>query len=120
MSIAPTTVRIPPSTRPSRLRDARVYAGFTQAQMAELLGKTRQTVSNYERGETEPDRAVTNLWADECDVDRIWLWSGLTIFNGGPNDGAPSELTEKITNRYLASAAGNVSYARFGREQEAA
>ena len=37
------------------LKAARVNKGYTQKQAAELLGITRDTLSNYERGKSYPD-----------------------------------------------------------------
>ena len=37
------------------LRAARVNKGYTQRQAAELLGITKYTLSNYERGKSYPD-----------------------------------------------------------------
>ncbi len=37
------------------LRAARVNKGYTQRQAAELLGITKDTLSNYERGKSYPD-----------------------------------------------------------------
>lgn len=37
------------------LKSARVNKGLTQAQAAELIGITTDTLSNYERGKSYPD-----------------------------------------------------------------
>ena len=39
----------------TKLKDARVLAGLTQEQVAEELGISRQTMSNWENGKTYPD-----------------------------------------------------------------
>lgn len=39
----------------TKLKDARVSAGLTQEQVAEELGVSRQTMSNWENGKTYPD-----------------------------------------------------------------
>ena len=38
-----------------KLRDARKNSGLTQESVAELLGVSRQTVSNWENGRSYPD-----------------------------------------------------------------
>jgi len=40
-----------------KLRKARLKAGFTQEQIAETIGVSRQTISNWERGHSYPDIA---------------------------------------------------------------
>ena len=39
----------------NNLRQLRVHSGLTQEQVAEKIGVTRQTLSNYESGRTRPD-----------------------------------------------------------------
>ena len=41
-----------------RLRDLRMSLGLTQKQMAERLGVSRTTVSNYENGSSSPGQEV--------------------------------------------------------------
>ncbi|WP_247639178.1 helix-turn-helix domain-containing protein, partial [Microbacterium sufflavum] len=59
-----------------RMALAREVAGIGQAKMAQDLGVSRQTVSNYERGFTAPRRAVLLAWAMATGVDVEWLESG--------------------------------------------
>ena len=40
------------------LKAARVNAGYTQDEAAKQLGISVSTISNYERGKTEPDYSV--------------------------------------------------------------
>lgn len=40
------------------LKSARVNKGLTQAKAAELIGITKDTLSNYERGKSYPDVPV--------------------------------------------------------------
>jgi putative transcriptional regulator len=40
------------------LKAARVNAGLTQKEAAELIGVSKDTLSNYERGESYPDVPV--------------------------------------------------------------
>ncbi|WP_076676454.1 helix-turn-helix transcriptional regulator [Microbacterium sp. ru370.1] len=59
-----------------RLVLAREVAEMEQAQVAEALGVSRQTVSNYERGFTQPRRATVLAWAMATGVDTEWLERG--------------------------------------------
>ena len=90
MTIATDTEarRIPPSTLASRLRDARVWRRLEQEDIADAVGKTRQTISNYERGVTIPGKLIINAWAAFCDVDVEWLKNG---FVPTTNDGDEME-----------------------------
>ena len=56
-----------------RLRRAREFAGYDQAQMAEALGVSPNTVSNYERGFTRPRRPQLMAWALVTGVSFDWL-----------------------------------------------
>ena len=80
--------RVPPSTLQSRLRDARVWRGYTQQDLASELGVGRSTVANYETGVSEPKKLVINAWAVFCDVDVEWLKNG---FVPTTNDGDEME-----------------------------
>ena len=82
---------IPPSTLRGRLRDAREWRGLEQIDLARELGVGRSTISNYERGVTEPSKLVVNAWAVVCRVDVEWLKAGtVPAGNGGPGNGLDS------------------------------
>lgn len=104
VSIATDTERrVPPSTLRNRLRDAREWRGLEQSDIARELGIGRSTVSNYERGVTEPGKLVVNAWAVVCDVDVEWLKTGQEQEDApGPDTGGPIETSSKITIGYLA------------------
>lgn len=61
---------------PQRLRTARVAAGLTQSAVAGVIGCSVDTVSNYERGRTEPrlvDIArLATIYRVSCD----WILTG--------------------------------------------
>lgn len=60
-----------------RLRKAREVAGMSQDQLAERMGVSRSTVSNYEAGvTTNPRRIVIKGWAEETGCDYDWLMFG--------------------------------------------
>ncbi len=56
-----------------RLAFARKRAGLNQAQMAAELGVVRQTISEYERGTSEPPIRRLVAIADLADVSLDWL-----------------------------------------------
>lgn len=58
------------------LKAARVNAGFTQSQVAEKLGKSKNTIVNYERYRVKPDIATAQKLASlyGLTVDNI-IWS---------------------------------------------
>ena len=95
MTLMPETRKVPPITLPTRLRLAREWRNLDQQQIADELGISRATVSNYETGKTEPGKMALNAWAVVADVDVDWLKSGAET-PIGPNGGAPSEGPEKL------------------------
>lgn len=48
------------------LKAARVNAGLTQIQLADLIGTTKNTISNYERYITIPDMETGKKIAQAC------------------------------------------------------
>ncbi|MGO2656048.1 MAG: helix-turn-helix transcriptional regulator, partial [Pseudoclavibacter sp.] len=77
---------IPPSTLRGRLRDSREWRGLEQVDVAKELGVSRATVSNYERGVTNPSKLVVNAWAVVCNVDVEWLNTGIAPTDDGRGD----------------------------------
>jgi transcriptional regulator with XRE-family HTH domain len=66
---------IPELTVPQRLRIAREAAGYDRnaGGFADALDLSRQTISSYERGHTEPDRRTLMAWAMTTGVPVWWL-----------------------------------------------
>lgn len=66
---------LPVWTLGDRLRKAREFAGLDQDELAERIGISRGTVSNYElgRGQRPPKRIVINAWAEVTNVPVSWL-----------------------------------------------
>jgi transcriptional regulator with XRE-family HTH domain len=56
-----------------RLREARDAKGWSQVYVAKLVGITSQALSNYERGERDPDTPLLNTLADLYDVSTDYL-----------------------------------------------
>lgn len=58
------------------LNQLRTTRNLTQAQLADELGVTRQTISSYESGRTTPDIETAKRLADILDVDVMLLLEG--------------------------------------------
>ena len=60
-----------------RLRQARKEAGFTQTELAELIGSANQLISQYENGYCQPrnEELKRNL-CDALGVTDAWLFAG--------------------------------------------
>lgn len=74
----PMTGPIPVWTISDRLRKAREHAGLSQAELADAIGVSRNSISNYESGHTTPRVIVLNAWALTTGVPRSWLERGET------------------------------------------
>lgn len=93
MSMQPSTNRIPEWTVADRLRKARESAGLSQADLAELTGISRRTISSYEQGST-PKRTNVLAWAMATGYPYTWITDGST---GGTNP--PGDQQERTTGR---------------------
>ncbi|WP_230101281.1 helix-turn-helix transcriptional regulator, partial [Microbacterium sp. Bi98] len=60
-----------------RLRKSRIMADLEQAQIAEAIGVSRNTVSNWETGRSEPSATFFVRWAQATGVTLDWLAEGL-------------------------------------------
>ena len=58
---------------PYGLRRARTSKGYTQKQVANILNITKETLSNYENGKTEPDMITVIKLSDiyDCPLDTL-------------------------------------------------
>ena len=61
------------------IKSARLKAGMTQKELGKLLGVTKQTIINYEKGTTEPswERLEDIAKALKIDVDELFPYSEL-------------------------------------------
>lgn len=66
----------PPVQVRHRLRIAREHAGYDQGQLADLIGVSRNTISNAETGSVAPRKIVVNAWSMACGVPADWIWTG--------------------------------------------
>ncbi len=64
---------VPEWTLADRLRKARGDAGYSQAELADATGISRQSINRYETGRAVPDRPKLLAWATACHVDYEWL-----------------------------------------------
>lgn len=63
-------------TPQARMTRARLFAGYEQAEMAELLGRSRNTISAWERGVNEPPFSVVARWAQITGQSLDWIAFG--------------------------------------------
>lgn len=71
--MALTEPAIPAWTLGDRMRKARVAAGLEQADLAKRVGVSRPTVSQWERGRSEPRATQLLAWADATGHHIEWL-----------------------------------------------
>lgn len=69
---------VPEFNKADRLRKSREYAGLEQAELAERIGVSRNTVSNAERGVNSPRRIMVRQWALATGVPLLWIETGRT------------------------------------------
>lgn len=106
MSTQTLSPRIPKFDLNDRLRKARETADLDQAQLAELIGVSRNSVSAAERGVSKPRKAVLIAWAFTTRVPFEWLMTGSTNNEtpdpNGPGGRAPAVGFEPTTVRLSA------------------
>lgn len=61
-----------------RIREARKAKGLTQAQLGQLIGCAKNTVSSYENGTNEPSVAILNKIMSALDVDANYIFQDET------------------------------------------
>ena len=107
MTSAQDGLRVPEFDVADRLRKARETAEYDQVKLAELMGVSRETVSNYERGRTKPRKIVLNAWALATGVPVTWLRDGVA-----PVTPPPGGDISDATDRYRRSARSVVQFVR--------
>ncbi|OZF47677.1 helix-turn-helix transcriptional regulator [Rhodococcus sp. 14-2470-1a] len=83
--------RVPEILPKHRLRIARDNAGLEQNELADIIGISRQSVSNAESGKSTPRKVVFNAWALATGVPVQWLLTGEAESprpDGDPNGGS--------------------------------
>lgn len=76
-----------------RIRAARKDAGLTQDQLAGMIDKSVETISNLERGHTAPSLETLGLVAKALEQPAEWFLSG---FSDRRNSGATNALRTEI------------------------
>ena len=74
-----------------RIRQARKFADLSQQALADAVGASRDSVSNWERGEHSPSVDMLLLIAQAIDVPATWFLEGVAPSPTGPEGGATSE-----------------------------
>ncbi len=75
-----------------KFKSLRIKSGYTQAQLAALLGVSTSAVGMYEQGRREPDSAMLMSICELFGVDANYLLSG-----GHREDGSPIKVEQLIT-----------------------
>ena len=90
------------------IKSARLKAGMTQKELGKLLGVTKQTIINYEKGTTEPswERLEDIAKALKIDVDELFPYSE---FGEKKGDLKWAEHLERLANDF--------QYARMAEEE---
>jgi transcriptional regulator with XRE-family HTH domain len=78
----------------SRLKELRQRRGYSQEELAKLIGTTQRQVSKYEIGENQPTSSVIVAFANTLDTTTDYLL-GRTDDNPSLNTGAELTETEK-------------------------
>jgi transcriptional regulator with XRE-family HTH domain len=71
-------MKVPTWTVGDRMRKARLAAGLSRMEMAEVMGVAPNTVSTWETGSVRPAHmsATLRLWAETTGVPEEWLVRG--------------------------------------------
>jgi DNA-binding XRE family transcriptional regulator len=77
MTIAYESGDVPPIEVRHRLRIAREYAGLEQDELADLIGVSRNTIGNAEKGRVKPRKITLNAWGLACGVPVSWIEKGV-------------------------------------------
>lgn len=86
---------IPVWTTADRLRKAREHVGLSQIEFAAETGMSRQTIGNYENGNTRPNRVFVAAWALRTGVPVEWLLTGAVPTPNPDDHGSP--VTKQYT-----------------------
>lgn len=76
MSIQREIGVVPEITTGDRLRISLRHASIAVQEMAEYLGVSRTSVSNWLGDRVQPSKQTLRLWAFRCGVPLVWLETG--------------------------------------------
>lgn len=79
------------------LRLLRTGAGYTQSQIAEMLGVNKTTVLRWESGESVPDTRTILWYADRFDVSLDTIFGRRRTISGNFKDLIAREVGDAIT-----------------------
>lgn len=91
-----------------RLKEARKNAGLSQEKLGAMLGISKQTVSDYERGYSEPDMNKIMQIMKLLNVEANFLWQDEMA--------EPSVKKETLSKEAQAFAAKFDSLSEYGKE----
>lgn len=100
----------------ARLRQARLQAGLSQAQLARRLGKSKQLASAWEAGRAEILVSTLADFAAAVDVDANWLLRGIQLRTGDGNVARPpqgSAVSLLTSEQAIWNASGKLDLASF-------
>ncbi len=79
---------------PDRLAKALDVANVSSIEMADYLGVSRTTISNYTSGRTPVKKQTLRLWAMRTGIPLVWIETG-EFGDDDPGDGGISGETDK-------------------------
>lgn len=88
-----------------RLKEARKNAGLSQEKLGLMMGLKKQTISDYERGYSEPDMAKVAMMMKILNVDANFLWQ----------DEMSQKKEPEISTKALAVARAYDQISDYGR-----
>lgn len=110
MTMNPSAATVPEWTVGDRLRKARELTGLTQAQFAEQLGVTRNTIGAAESGGVAVRRITINAYAMATGISAEWLENGTAPgVPTPPDDGQRSERQRRL-EALAASKRGHAAH----------
>ena len=107
MTTEPASSAIPTVQLHHRLAIAMEHAGVNRGELAELLGVTPTTITNYTRGHNPVPRSVLLVWAMRCGVSLDWLEHGEES-TGDDDPGMAARLDRRASRCTVAS--GHAGY----------
>ena len=93
---------VPEFDLPDRMRKALRTSGMTVQEMADYLGVTRTTVSNWINGHVPPSKQSQRLWALRTGVSFDWLQTGENPQQLDADEGVSAMLPRLDSNQQPA------------------
>ena len=96
----------PQWTMSDRMWKARKDAGLTAAEIAEVIGISRKSVTNYETGTTKPLKPILRAWAEVTGTYVEWLEDGVAPFPSRISQGATAVTHQSAPRCHPAARTG--------------